>query len=324
MLGMIPNIEVWVLRVEMLKNRTLRFRRFVVGLLVALAVLYVAASAFLYFQQDQIGFPVLTEYERVTPAALGIPFEDLHIPVNGSDQIHAWWLPASSDRVLLSFHGGGYVLEDNITVALRAKSGLPPPPRFPYQSQFDLIPLHQLGVNILAIDYRGFGSSTRVNLTEKSAIEDARAAFTYLTVQRQISPRNIVLIGWSLGTGPATEMAKEHPDVGGLVLVSAYTSLPDLIKYLPELWYVRPLPYRLVSHTRFDNLSKMTSVHVPVLLVVGSVDDTTVPSMATALFQKANEPKRLYVSPGASHDNVWEIKTDQLIAEISGFIQALH
>jgi len=306
----------------MLKKRTFRFRRSVVGLLVALALLYVAASAFLYFRQDQIGFPVLTEYERVTPAALGIPFEDLHIPVDGADQIHAWWLPASSDRILLSFHGNGYVLEDNIKLALRAKSGLPPPPGAP--SQFDLIPLHQLGVNILAIDYRGFGSSTPVNLTEMSATEDARAAFTYLTIQRQISPRKIALIGWSLGTGPATEMAKEHPDVGGLVLVSAYTSTFDMLKYLPELWYVRLLPYRLLLHTRFDNLSKMSSVHVPVLIVVGSVDDGTVPSMATALFQKANEPKRLYVSPGAGHDNVWEIKTDQLMAEISGFIQALR
>jgi fermentation-respiration switch protein FrsA (DUF1100 family) len=303
----------------MLKNRI--FRRSIIGLLVTLAVLYVAASAFLYFRQDQIGFPILTEYERVTPAALGIPFEDLHIPVDGAAQIHAWWLPASSDKVLLSFHGGGYVLEENITLALKAKAGLPPPPGYP--SQFDLIPLHQLGVNILAIDYRGFGSSTPINLNEKSATEDARAAFDFLTLQRKISPRKIVLIGWSLGTGLATEMAKEHPEAGGLILVSAYTSALDIVEYVPELWWVRLLPYRLLVHTKFDNLSKMTSVHVPVLLVVGSGEDVGPYPMARVLFQKANEPKRLYVSPGAGHDNVWAINSDRLIAEISEFIQAL-
>ena len=248
----------------------------------------------------------------------------MHIPVQGSDQIHAWWLPASSDRVLLLFHGSDYVLEDNITLALRAKSGLPPLPRLSLSRQLELIPLHQLGVNILAFDYRGFGSSTPLNLTEKTATEDARAALTYLTVQRRVPSRQIILTGWSLGTGPATEIAREYPDVGGLVLVSPYTALPDLIQFIPELWYVRPLPYRLLLHTRFDNLSKMNSVHVPVLFVVGSVDDMTVPSMAKALFQKANEPKRLYLSPGASHANIWDIKTDQLIAEISGFIQTLH
>jgi uncharacterized protein len=313
------------LRIELLKIRTSRFCKVVVGLLLAFAVVYVAASAFLYSQQDQIGFPVLAEYERVTPAALGIPFEDLHIPVNGWDQIHAWWLPASSsDRTLLLFHGSDYVLEDNITLALRAKAGLPPLPRLSLSKQLELIPLRQLGVNILAFDYRGFGSSTPVNLTEKSAIEDARAALTYLTVQRRVPSRQIILIGWSLGTGPATEIAKEYSDVGGLVLVSPYTALPDLMQFIPELWYVRPLPYRLLLHTKFDNLAKMNSVHVPVLLIVGSVDDLTVPSMAKALFQKANEPKRLYVSPGARHANVWDVGTDQLIAEIRGFVQTLQ
>src|SRR5215471_15803430 len=193
----------------MLKIRASRFRKFVVGLLVALGILYLAASAFLYFQQDQIGFPVLTEYEKVTPAALGIPFEDLHIPVNGSDQIHAWWLPSSSpDRTLLLFHGSDYVLEDNITLALRAKSGLPPLPRLSLSRQLELIPLHQLGFNILAFDYRGFGSSTPLNLTEKSATEDARASLSYLTIQRRVPSKQIILSGWSLGTGPATEIAK--------------------------------------------------------------------------------------------------------------------
>jgi pimeloyl-ACP methyl ester carboxylesterase len=308
----------------MLKIRSSWFRRSVVVFFVVLAVLYVAGGAFIYFQQDRIGFPVISDYERVTPAALGIPFEDLQIPVNGTEHIHAWWLPAPSDRVLLLFHGGGYVLEDNISLALSAKSGLPPPQRVSASRQLDLLALQQLGVNILAFDYRGCGSSTPLNLTEKTAYEDGRAALTYLTVQRRIPSRKIVLAGWSLGTGPATEIAKEYPDVGGLVLVSAYTTLPDLIKYIPEFWYVRPLPYRLLLHTKFDNLSKMNSVHVPVLLIVGSVDNATVPSMAKALFQKANEPKRLYLSPGASHVDIWDIKTDQVIAEISGFIQTLH
>jgi|SRR5579872_5412954 len=308
----------------MFKNYNSRTRKLIVGLLVALAGLYIAASAFLYFQQDQIGFPVLTEYERVTPAALEIQFEDLNIPVNGADHVHAWWLPANSDKTLLLFHGSGYVLEDNITLALRAKAGQPPLPRLSLSRQLDLLPLHQLGVNILAFDYRGFGSSTALNLKEQTATEDARAAFAYLTVQRKIPSRQIILAGWSLGTGPATEIAKEHSDVGGLILISPYTALPDLIQYIPELWYVRLLPYRLLSHTKFDNLSKIDSVQVPMLFAVGSVDNETVPSMASALFQKANEPKQLYVSPGASHANVWDINTDQLLAEIRKFLQTLR
>ena len=37
-------------------------------------------------------FPAPTEYSPATPTNAGIPFEDLHIPVNESEQIHAWWI----------------------------------------------------------------------------------------------------------------------------------------------------------------------------------------------------------------------------------------
>jgi uncharacterized protein len=179
---------------ETAPQRKSRLRRYIVEFLVALLVLYLGVCAFIYLRQDQIGFPILAEYEKVTPMDVGILFEDLHIPVNGSEQIHAWWIPGRSDKVLLAFHGSGYVLEDNITGALRSKSGLDPLPRLP-GNQMDLLPLHQLGVNVLGIDYRGFGSSSPVNLNEKRANEDARAAFTYLTVQRRVPSRDVFLSG---------------------------------------------------------------------------------------------------------------------------------
>jgi uncharacterized protein len=119
-------------------------------------------------------------------------------------------------------------------------------------------------------------------------------------------------------------MAKEHPDVGGLVLISPYTSIPDVTMHLPELWYLRPLPVRLLSHSKFDNLSKIDSVHVPVFIAVGTADENTIPTMAQALFQKANEPKRLYLSLGAAHNNIWEIKTEELLTQIRAFMQTLR
>ena len=97
-----------------------------------------------------------------------------------------------------------------------------------------------------------------------------------------------------------------------------------MVKYVPELWYLRPFPYRLLSHSNFDNLSKIDSVHVPVFIAVGTADDTTIPAMAQALFQKANEPKRLYLSPGAGHNSIWESGGQALQDQISAFIQTIH
>jgi pimeloyl-ACP methyl ester carboxylesterase len=302
---------------------TSRLRKYVIGVLVAMAVIYLAICVFLYLKQDQMVFVPPAEYEKVTPLNLGIPFEDLHIPVNGSDQIHAWWIPASSpsDKVMLSFHGNGSVLEDNITLVLRAKSRLAPLPRLPTK-QMELIPLHEIGLNVLAIDYRGLGSSSSGLPNEKRVYDDARAAYTYLTIKRGVHNRDIILEGHSLGTGPATEMAREHDDVGGLILVSPFTSTPDIVKVHSEFWWAWPFPYRLLSHNRFDNLSKIDSVHVPVLIAVGTSDDITIPEMAKALYRRANEPKRLYLAPGAGHNSIWE--TEGLQNQISAFIQTLH
>jgi uncharacterized protein len=111
---------------------------------------------------------------------------------------------------------------------------------------------------------------------------------------------------------------------GQVLVITAHTSTPALIKFIPQFWYVRPFPVRLLSHSKFDNLSKMGSIHIPVLIVVGTADDATIPAMAQALFQKANEPKRLYLSPGAGHDDIWSFKTDELLAQITQFIQTLH
>lgn len=266
-------------------------------------MVYAAACAYFYFEQDQMTFPAPTKYSPATPRNVGIPFEDLHIAVNESEQIHAWWIPASavSNKVLLVFHGNGYVLEQTVAG--------------------ELIPLHSLGTNLLLVDYRGYGSSSDRTPNEKRVREDALAAFSYLIAQRKVPSRDIIFLGRSIGTGPATEMAKEHPDAGGLILISPFTSTIDIAK---TIWYLRLFPLSLLSHNQFDNLSKMASIHIPVFIAVGDSDRLTPPAMTQALFERANAPKRLYVSPGADHDDMMSTEVNALEAQISAFIQTIQ
>jgi hypothetical protein len=286
-----------------------QLRKIPIALGVVLLLLYVAICAFFYFQQDAMTFPAPTQYAKATPSNVGIPFEDLRIPVGGSEWIHCWWIPAASpsDRVLLVFHGNGYVLDQGFS----GKS----------TNEVEFIPLHGLGLNLLLVDYRGYGSSSPGMPNEKRVFEDARAAYAYLTTQRNVPSRNIILFGRSIGTGPATELAREHPDAGGLILISPFTSLPDAAK---AIWYLNAFPIRFLSHNRFDNLSRIESVHVPVFIAVGTNDDLTPPAMDQALFQKANEPKRLYLAPGAEHNDMIGVGGQPLLAQLSAFLQSLR
>jgi fermentation-respiration switch protein FrsA (DUF1100 family) len=171
------------------------------------------------------------------------------------------------------------------------------------------------------VDYRGYGSSSPGTPNETRVYEDARAVLRYLLNQRHVPIRAIIFMGRSIGTGPATQLALEHPDAAGLILESAFTSVPEAAK---AVWYLRAFPLSLFIHNRFDNLSKISSVHVPVFITVGTEDTLTPPEMATALFQHANQPKQLYLVPGADHNGIVRVGGQALENQISGFINNAH
>jgi fermentation-respiration switch protein FrsA (DUF1100 family) len=274
-------------------------------LLAMLILTYVGLGALFYFRQDQMTFPAPSQYANATPAEVGIAFEDLHIPVAESEQMHAWWIPATqpSEKVLLMFHGNGYVLEQAAGAA------------------GEVIPLHHLDANLLLVDYRGYGLSSPGTPNETRVYEDAHAALGYLLKQRQVRIHNVIFMGRSIGTGPATQLALEHPDAGGLILESAFTSVPDAAK---AIWYLRAFPLFLFIHNRFDNLSKIDSVRVPVFITVGTEDTLTPPEMANALFQHANQPKQLYLVPGADHNGIVRVGGRALENQINAFINSVH
>jgi uncharacterized protein len=286
-------------------RRTRTVRILVATLLSALLLAYFGFGALFYFQQDQMTFPAPSQYTNATPADVGVAFEDLHIPVAGSGQVHAWWIPADrpSEKTLLMFHGNGYVLEQTVGAA------------------GELMPLHRLGANLLLVDYRGYGSSSSVTPNETRVYEDARAALDYLLSQRHVPIHNVIFMGRSIGTGPATQLATEHPDAGGLILESAFTSVPEAAK---AIWYLRAFPLSLTVHNRFDNLSKIGSVRIPVFITVGSEDTLTPPEMSEALFQHANQPKQLYLVPGADHNGIVGTGGQGLESQISGFIESIR
>jgi len=54
--------------------------------------------------------------------------------------------------------------------------------------------------------------------------EDADYVMQYILSNLKFELKNIIIVGRSLGTGPATEIASKHA-VGALVLISAFTSI---------------------------------------------------------------------------------------------------
>ena len=154
--------------------------------------------------------------------------------------------------------------------------------------------LRAAGFSVLGIDYRGFGMSPGVP-SETAMYADAEAAFESV-IHRGIAPERIILLGHSLGSGPAVSLATRHR-AAALVLFGAFTSIPDAAAERYP-W----LPVRYVASVRFDSLARMHSVHIPVV-IAHSRADTTIPYRhALKLYAAAREPKRLLIFDAPSND----------------------
>ncbi len=154
--------------------------------------------------------------------------------------------------------------------------------------------LRDAGFSVLGVDYRGFGMSAGVP-SETAMYEDAEAAFDTL-IHRGIAPERIILLGHSLGSGPAVRLATRHR-AAALVLFGAFTSIPDAAAERYP-W----LPVRYVASVQFDSLARMPSVHIPVVVAHSRADATVPYTHALKLFAAAAEPKRLLIFDAPSHD----------------------
>jgi fermentation-respiration switch protein FrsA (DUF1100 family) len=272
-----------------------------IRLTASVAIAYLTIGVFLFFAQDRLLFPAPGTFDKTTPASSGLRFEDLRIPVGANGFVHAWWILAAtlSGNVILAFHGNGYVLED--------------------MAGTEAASLHEIGANLMLVDYRGYGSSSPLSPNELTVNEDAEATLNYLLERRGIPIGSVFVLGRSIGSGPATYLAVKHQGLAGLILESPFSSIDDAAA---GSWVFRIYPLGLMLRTHFDNLSRIASVRAPLLIVSGTVDTLTPTWMAENIFARAHQPKQLYLVPDAGHNDLLGVGGDALTQVLRKFVQA--
>ena len=157
--------------------------------------------------------------------------------------------------------------------------------------QDQLEQLHELGYNVLAFDYRGFGRSPGAP-TEAGLYADAMASYEYLTETRRIDPARVILAGRSLGSAVAVELGIRVPSAG-LLLLSPIDSIPLMGERIYP-W----VPVRYLAANRFDSVGKADRVRAPAI-VVHALDDRFVPiDAARAVFARLSGPKLMVETRG--------------------------
>jgi fermentation-respiration switch protein FrsA (DUF1100 family) len=269
----------------------------VIAALLALAVAYALASAYLHHRQRElIFFPVRDVLS--TPADASVRYEDVRIPVEGTQAVHGWWLRADSDAapILLYLHGNDGNVGTNVE---------------------RIAHLRRLGHGVLAIDYRGYGRSSEGSPSEASLYADADAAWRYLVAELHADPRRTFVYGHSLGGAVAVELAARHPGCAGVIVESGFTSLADMARI--DYWM---FPTGWLLHQRFDALSRLRDVRVPILLIHGTADREVPFAMSERLYAAARAPKAIALVPGAGHEDVGTIGEERYGAALCAFTGA--
>jgi uncharacterized protein len=264
-----------------LKQRMMR-------LAMSIGRIYLLTCAVLYWQQGRFIFIPSRTVEE-TPADYQLTYENVDLSIfathlfgNRREKIHGWWIPAqkSNAKTILYFHGNGVNIGANTEQASR---------------------FHKLGFSVFLFDYRGYGKSEGDFPSEAAVYVDARRAWNYLTQERKIAPKNIVIYGHSLGGAIAVNLATQHPNVAGLIVQSSFTSALEMAR---RNWWTAVFPVNLLLNQRFASIEKVPSLKMPTLYIHGTIDETIPFKMSERLFAATRSPKHLQLFKGANHNDV--------------------
>jgi fermentation-respiration switch protein FrsA (DUF1100 family) len=241
-------------------------------------------NALMYFQQSRmIFFPMSRLHE--TPADWGLEYEDASFKTEDGVQLHGWYIPQhDSKQVLLFFHGNaGNISHRRASIEI----------------------FHRLGVNVLIIDYRGYGKSEGTQ-SENGLYKDGAAAWSFLTEKKGFAPGDIIIFGRSLGGVVAAHLAAKV-QARGVILESTLSSARDFAQRV--FWLLSKL---VVMRYNWNAAEYVSRINYPVL-VLHSPDDDIMPfSLGEKVFEAANEPKQFYRMRGRSGYSLYEWIPDQV------------
>lgn len=249
-------------------------RRLLVGALAVAVLGYVGACAYLFVvQRDYLYHPVAPG--SAVPPGDGPPIEALTITTADGERLVAWHLQAEAGRPTILFFNGN-------AAGLAVQEGR-------WRRIADQ------GVGFLVIAYRGYEGSTGTP-TEDGLRQDAEAAYAWLAARTP--PEDIVIHGFSLGSGVAVRLASEH-SARALILEAPFTATVDVaalsVPWAPVHWLMRD---------QYRSRDRIGTVDMPVLILHGDQDQVIPFEQGERLFQLAPRPRTFVRMVGSNHNTL--------------------
>ncbi|MCM8819309.1 MAG: alpha/beta hydrolase [Candidatus Omnitrophica bacterium] len=263
--------------------------------LIVIGFLLILVSLLIYlkwFEKTKVFYP--TKTVTATPKIFGIEYQEIFYETEDNIKLYAWF--CKKDNLLptiLYCHGNGGNISDRVEII---------------KLFFDA------GFNVFIFDWRGYGLSGG-KPSEKGLYIDVVSSYNYLVNKLNISPKNIIVYGESLGSVAAIYLSARK-SVSLLILNGAFSSAYDMactiFPFLPRFIL------KAILSLKFDSISQIKNINIPKLFI-HSKDDEIVPfALAEKLFKEAPLPKEFYITEGL-HNDALSLNED-LIERIKNFI----
>lgn len=175
----------------------------------------------------------------------------------------------------------------------------------------DYIPqLVAAGYAVLAIDYRNYGRSGG-KPDEANVCTDTELAYDYMRTKLGLPADRIIPFGYSLGSGPAVELALRQP-VAGLVLQGPFVSAYRVLTGIP-----------LLPGDKFMNLRKAPQLRCPVMVIHGTADDTIPFWHGQKLYEAITARKAKLFVEGGPHAGLADFAGPRYGEELRKFTDSL-
>lgn len=173
------------------------------------------------------------------------------------------------------------------------------------------------GINLMVADYRGYGSSNG-RPAVSHMIKDAHAVgdwFNRFLDNKGYAGSRFVM-GRSLGSAPAIDLAAGHPDwYRGVVIESGFCDVSDLLGRMGLA--INP-PGQKAATPGFNRVRLIT---MPALIIHGEYDSIVPLEQGEKIYRNiGSQEKRLVIVPDADHNNIFEVGADLYLREMAGFV----
>lgn len=246
----------------------------VLKLLGALLFIYFLFCIALYVMQKSLLFPAhVTQPVTTNWQPKGVASEQAFIEGGCGKLNVAIWRTPNAKGTLMMFHGNGESLAsiDDYAYAF-----------------------HDLGYDLMAWDYPGYGQSADCWFTQDMLLNDAENAYQWLTTKEQAA--DIFLFGYSIGTGIALSVAAQH-QLNPVFLVAAYDSLLAVaIDDMPAI-----VPVNTLLRYPMKTKQWLDAIQQPIYLIHGEQDTLIRPERAKSLVSHAYGNAKIEWVENASH-----------------------